>query len=191
LRPTEIIAGDTYSYTTSSSDYPASDGWTLKVTLNNAAVRVQVSTATNANGLDYDVTLASTNTDDLTTAGVYALVEAVEKGTGPTLVRHTVYSGTVNVVKSITAASGAIDVRSTARKMLDAIETTILSSLGKGHESMSIAARTIGYRSWDEMMRRRQALKLEVKAEEAAERIAQGLDAGNRMFVRMGTGTWR
>jgi hypothetical protein len=184
LRPTEIIAGDTYTWTSSSSDYPASDGWTLKVTINNATIRVQESATTNANGKDYDVTLASTNTDDFTTVGVCAITEAVEKGTGPTLERHTIFQGSVNMVKSIAAASAAIDVRTTARKMLDAIDATILTSLGKGHESMSIAARAIGYRSWDEMLRVQQRLEMKVKAEENAAAIAQGLEPNKPLRTR-------
>lgn len=183
-RPTEIIAGDSYSYTVTPSDYPATDGWTLKVTIVNASYRLQVSATTNADGVSYDVGLKSTDTDDLLTAGVYAFVEAVQKGTGPTLERHTVYSGTIKVVLNATATTIATDLRSTARKMLDAIEATILANLGKGHDTLAIAARTIGYRSWDEMMRARQRLQLEIQTEETAAAVAQGLEPNRPILTR-------
>ncbi len=185
-RPTNILAGDTYTYTVSNADYPASAGWTLKVTINNPTVRLQVSATTNADGESYDVALASADTDGLTTGGLYLYHESVEKGSGATLQRHTIYAGTVNVTKDVTTGSTATDARSTARKMLDAVETTILANLGKGHETMQIAARAIGYRSWEEMLRVRNRLAMEVKAEDDAFLIAQGLEPNKPVRTRFG-----
>lgn len=185
-RPTEIRAGDTYEYNVSSDLYPASDGWTLKVTVNNSSYRFQVSAATNADGESYDVTFSSANTDDLLAAGKYALVEAVEKGSGASLERHTIYSGVVDVLLSVTAGSLPVDFRTDARIMLDTITATMKTSLGKGHESMQIAARAIGYRSWEEMLKARERLMREVKAEENAEAIAQGLEPNRPVLTRFG-----
>ncbi len=186
-RPSEIRAGDTYTYTVSDSNYPASDGWTLRVVLQNATYRVKVDAQTNADGTSYDVTLSSANTDDLLAAGVYQLTEAVEKGTGASLERHTTFSGVVNVKRDIVTGTSAIDARSDARIMLDTVVATIKANLGKSHESMSIAARAIGYRSWDEMLKARQRLQQEVAAEDSAEAAAQGL-ASNKPFQTRFTG---
>ncbi len=175
-RPTDIRAGDTYTYTVSYSGYPASDGWTLRVVIQNATYRVKVDAVANADGVSYDVTLASTNTDDFLTSGVYQFSEAVEKGTGSTLQRHTLYTGSVNVTRDVVSGTSAVDSRTDARIMLDTINVTIKASLGKGHESMSIAARAIGYRSWEEMLRVRSRLQMEVQAEENNAAIAAGLD---------------
>jgi len=191
VRPTNIVSGDTYTWDVSNGDYLASAGWTLKVTINSATHRLQVTAATDTDGDSFDVTLSAANTLALATPGAYTLVEAVEKGSGATIERHTLFQGTVNVTASVAGVITPIDSRSMARKMLDAVEATILGNLGKGHESMSIAARAIGYRSWDEMLKARGRLKLEVANEEAAERISQGLDGGNRIVTRMGYGTWR
>ena len=172
-KPTEIRAGDTYTWTVTSSDYPATDGWTLRIVIQNDAVRLKVDAATS--GSDYAVTLTSANTDDLTSAGTYQITEAVEKGTGASLERHTLYLGTINVLKDIVTGTAAVDARTDARIMLDTITATIKANLGKPQESMSIAARAIGYRSWEEMLKARQRLTVEVKGEEQAQAAAAGL----------------
>lgn len=172
-RPSEIRAGDSYAWTVTSSDYPATDGWTLRVVIQNATIKLKVDAA--ASGSDYAVTLTSGNTDDLTAAGVYQISEAVEKGSGVTLQRHTLYSGTINVLKDIVTGTAAVDARTTARIMLDTINATITANLGKGHDAMSIAARSLNYRSWEEMLTARHRLTVEVKGEEAAQDAANGL----------------
>lgn len=184
-RPTEIRAGDTYTYTVSPSDYPASDGWTLKVTLNNSLTKKSATVATNADGKSYDVTLASTTTDDFA-AGVCQIVEAVESGSGESLVRHTIFSGTITILPNITGAAAAFDSRSTARKMLDAIETITLADFAKGHVTLSIGDRSITFRTWDEMMRARSRLQREVAAEDAAEAIRLGLEPNKPIRTRFG-----
>lgn len=183
-RPTEIRAGDSYSYTVSISDYPASAGWTLRVVLQNATYRVKVNATTNADGESYDVTLSSANTDDLATGGTYQITEAVEKGSGVTLERHTTFSGSILVRKDIVTGTAAVDARSDARIILDTITATIKANVGKGHDSMSIAARAIGYRSWEEMLKARSRLQFEVKAEEASEAASQGLESNKPMLTR-------
>lgn len=185
-RPTEIRAGDSYTWTVSSSDYPASAGWTLKVVVINASYRTAATVATNSDGESYDVTLTSAQSDDLITPGAYTLVEAVEMGSGATLKRHTIFTGIVNVTKDAITGTAAVDLRSDARIMLETITTTIKANLGKGHESMSIAARAIGYRSWDEMLKARQRLLAEVAAETTADAIAQGLEPNKPIRTRFG-----
>lgn len=184
-RPTEIRAGDTYTYTVSSSDYPASAGWKLKVTLNNSSTFKQVDATTNADGESYDVTLKSADTDDFA-AGVCQIVEAVESGSGASLIRHTIFSGTLTILPNIAGASAAFDSRTTARKMLDAIETITLADFAKGHVTLSIGDRSITFRTWDEMMRARSSLKREVAAEETAEAIKLGLEPNKPIRTRFG-----
>lgn len=182
-RPTQIISGDTYEWNVGSTDYPASDGWALKVTYSNATVRKQITAATSTDGVTYDVILASTDSDDLT-AGTYAVVETVEKGSGATLERHTLASYQAVVTANLAGASAATDARTMARKMLDAIEVTILASFGKDALNMSIAARSIGYRTWDEMMQARDRLKREVSDEEAVQKAAMGQATGRNYHIR-------
>jgi hypothetical protein len=184
-RPTQIRAGDTYTYTVTSSDYPATDGWTLSVTLNNATTRKEVSAV--ANGADYDVTLASTDTDDFA-AGVCQMVEAVEKGSGLTLERHTIFAGSVTILANLAGATVAADFRSHARKTLDAIEAAIEGRATRGQlASTVIGDRQVQYLAPEELIKWRSFYQSEVKREEAAERIAQGLDGGNRTLIRFAT----
>jgi hypothetical protein len=116
----------------------------------------------------------------------------VEKGTGAAIERHTIYQGTVSVLVSVTAGSTAIDARTHARIVLDAIEAAIEGRATRGQlESTVIGDRQVQYLAPTELIKWRAFYKVEVAREEAAGKIAQGLDGGNRIMIRMGTGSWR
>lgn len=191
-RPTVIVAGDTYTWTVSSSDYPASDGYSLKVTINSASARVNATTATASNGKDWDVTLTAAQSMQLNSPGRYYLVEVAEYGTGATIVRHTLYSGTVEVKHHVGDTTVPTDVRTHARKVLEAIEAAIEGRATRGQlQSTVIGDRQVQYLAPEELLKWRSFYKMEVAREEAQEKVAQGLDGGNRILTRFSTGSWR
>jgi len=180
-RPTEIISGDTYEYDVTSVDYPATDGWTLKVTILNAAKFLKVTAA--ANGAGYTVTLASKDTDDLT-AGTYSLVEAVEKGSGEALERHTLCAFQVVVKANIAGAAAATDVRTHARKVLDAILAVIESRATLDQQQISIAGRTLVSMPIADLLKFKNEYQLQVNNETAQERAALGLSTGRNILIK-------
>ena len=76
--PDRIDAGTSVEITLSYGDYPASSGWTAKLILHGAA-RLIKAAATNADGKSFDITLASTDTDDLS-AGIHDWTVKVANG---------------------------------------------------------------------------------------------------------------
>lgn len=182
-RPLEIISGDTYEYTVSSSDYPASDGWTLKVTYTNAEDFKQVDAATAEDGESYTVTLNSIDTGVLR-AGVYNVVEAVQKGSGETLERHTLYSYQVTVTPNVSSAVSPVDTRSVAKQMLDLVNASLIASAGREMVSISTDGRMTQLRTWDEMYRMRARLMREVSDEDAKARAALGLATGRNILIK-------
>lgn len=176
--PDTVTAGDTISWKITLADYPADDSWVLKYRLINAAGKFDI-TAT-ADGADHLVSVAAATSAGYT-AGTYSYQAYVEKGTD----RYTVDTGSIVVKPNLAAQSAGYDNRSIARKTLDAIETALVAHGSKAWtQEYSIAGRTMKFRSVGEFMAFRSKMQQEVRAEEAAERIARGESAGNKLFVR-------
>lgn len=179
-RPTAIISGDSYEWDVVSSDYPAPD-WVLKVTIINATKRVQVTA--DANGADHTVTLNSTSTDDLT-AGVYSVVESVERTVDTVLYRHTIASYSLTVTPNITGSTVATDVRSHARIVLDAIQATIEGRATLDQQQISIGGRTLVRMPIADLLKLKGDYQRLVDAEDAKSRAALGLATGRNINIR-------
>ncbi len=176
--PDTFTAGDTISWKITLTDYPADDGWVLKYRFINAAGKFDI-TAT-ADGADHLVSVAAATSAGYA-AGTYSYQAYVEKGTN----RHTVDTGSAIVKPNLAAQSAGYDNRSIARKTLEAIEAAMVAHGSKAWmQEYSIAGRTMKFRSVAEFMAFRSKMQQEVRAEEAAERIARGESAGNKLFVR-------
>lgn len=173
--PATLRAGDTWAWTRSLQDYPATT-WTLKYSLVKSGVQKQI-TAT-ASGTDHAVSVAKATTAAYA-AGTWSWVASVTDGTS----RYTVDQGTLTVLTDIEAASSGYDDRSHAQTMLDAIEAW-LESKDPGVAEYEIAGRRMKYHSVDALIKLRSQYRAEVRREQAAERIANGLGDPRRIFVR-------
>lgn len=114
--PTAARAGDTWQWTRTLADWPASV-WTLSYTLINAAAKITLTATADGDTHDIDVPPATTAAY---TAGRYDWTAQVTDGTN----KYPVGSGAMDVLPDITAAS-THDSRSHARVMLDAIEALL------------------------------------------------------------------
>lgn len=175
--PATITAGDTLKWRTSLADYPADAGWTLKYRLINSANKYDITAA--ADGSDYLVAVAATISAAYA-PGVYTWQAYVEKGTD----RYTTGSGSLTINPDLAAQAAGYDTRSHARKTLAAIEAWI-ESHDPGVADYQIAGRSMRYIHKDELLALRSRYQNEVRREEAAERISNGLAAGNRLLVRL------
>ena len=179
--PSSVVAGDTLTWSKSLADYPATV-WTLKYRGINAAGKFDITAA--ASGADFLVTVAAA-ASAAWTAGTYAWMAWVEKGSGPTAERVTVGSGTLTVQPNI-AALTTLDARTQAAKILDqlmAAYTSYTASNGLVSE-YEIAGRRMKYRSAAEILEQIDRWKATVAADKRAERIAAGLGGGNKVLVR-------
>lgn len=178
--PAQARAGDTWKWTKTLADYPASGGWTLTYRFKNASAAFEV--AASASGDDYSVTVAATTTDDIA-AGLYSWVAQVALAGE----KYTVDAGvfTVNPDFHTGTATAAYDGRSHARIVLDAIEAVIEGRASKDQEEYEIAGRRLKRTPIASLLKLRQLYKAEVAAETAAEAIANGVGSGRKIQFRL------
>ena len=177
--PASLRAGDTWKWTKTLADYPAS-AWSLKYRFKSATAGFEI-TAT-ASGDDHAVSVAALTTTGYA-AGTYTWIAWVEGGTSE---KHTVDTGVMSVsadYRSGTATTG-LDDRSHARKTLAAIESWI-ESRSPGVAKYAIAGREMQYIPIADLLKLRQTYKAEVAAEDAAEAIRNSTGTGRRIQFRL------
>lgn len=181
--PTELRAGDTWKWnrTDKVSDYP-SPTWTLTYRFKNQSGGFEiVATADGSGGFSVSVPKATTAA---IAAGDYAWQAEVDNGTE----RYTLErGGNLKVLPDFFAGSAAtaLDARSHARKMLQAIETALEAFAA----SPTMKSYTIGTRSYTraeipDLLKLRQHYKTDVAAEEAAAALENGNGLGRKIQVR-------
>lgn len=180
--PSEIRAGDTITWRISLPDYRASAGWTLKYRLISSAGKFDITSA--ASGDDHLVTIAAAVSATYA-AGTYQLIAYVEGGTSE---RYTLSTTTITVLPDLAAATVATDTRSHARKALDAIEAVLEGRAARSDEEYTIdvggSRRSVKSLPVADLLRLRSYYKNEVRSEEEAEALAQGLGTGRKVWVR-------
>ncbi|MBU0752375.1 MAG: hypothetical protein KJ787_13965 [Gammaproteobacteria bacterium] len=176
--PSALRSGDTWKWTKTLADYPASV-WTLTYRFKNSSAGFEV--VATASGDDYSVTVAAATTSGYASgtyswqAQVSAAGEKFTVDTGTLVVDPNLFTGT---------ASAAQDVRSHARKTLAAIESWI-ESRNPGVAEYEIAGRRMKYIPISDLLKMRQHYKAEVAAEDAREAIANGLGTGRKIQFRI------
>jgi hypothetical protein len=172
--PAAIAAGDTAKWTKSLPDYPADAGWVLSYELVNGAHRYTFSAT--ASGSDFLV-----NVDAATTtawvAGDYDWRARVAKS--PEV--YTIAAGRVTVKPTFGAA---VDARSQARRILEAIEAVLEGRASSATERYTIAGRELRYYLPEQLLVMRDRYRADVQREDAAARMAEGLPNPGRVYVR-------
>lgn len=175
--PARLAAGDTLKFIQSAPDHPASDGWALQLTLVNAEARhTAISTPLDGSHL---IQVAASVTAQWP-PGVYtARIRATRLGEV-----HTLAASSITIEPGFEAA---VDGRSRARRMLEAIEAAV-----EGRASADVASYTINGRSMSkiplpELLALRDRLRVDVMREEAVERAKAGLQPRGRISVRFGS----
>ena len=177
--PTTLRAGDTWKWTKSLPDYPAS-AWNLKYRFKSPTAGFEITA--DESGDSYSVTVTAA-TSAAYTAGTYSWICWVEGGTSE---KYTVDTGVtvINPDYRTGTATAALDDRSHARKTLAAIEAWI-ESRDQGVARYAIAGREMQYIPVADLIKLRQTYKSEVAAEDAAAAIANGLSTGCRIQFRI------
>lgn len=179
LEPDTITAGDSLTWTRTFTDYPATDGWTLKYCLTNASARIDIAAA--ASGSAYLVNVPTATTAAYA-AGVYDWVSWLERpGQRITLLRGRI------TVKPDFAATPNYDARSFARKVLESLQAAALDyiSKGSGHvQEYKIAGREMKFRSNQELQDQIDYWQNKVNEEERKLRASQGQPVRTQMKVR-------
>ena len=172
IEPSEVRAGDTWEWTRTLADWPASV-WTLTYILHNATAKETI--VATADGDDHSVSVAPAVTA-LIAAGRYDWIAQVSDGVS----RYQVDSGAMDVQPDLSAVA-SYDGRSHARIMLDALEA-ILEGRATDGDIDTIRA------SYGEVTTERdRALLTQLRAQYAAAVAAEdaALAGGNSGFVQM------
>lgn len=177
--PAQLRVGDTWRWTRTLDDYPAGT-WTLKYRFKNSSGGFEVVATTS--GTDHSITVTAAASAAYA-AGKYTWQAWVEGGTSE---KYTVDSGSVELLADYRngLATVALDDRTTARKMLDAIESW-LTSHDPAVAEYEIAGRRMKYIPLADLVKQRSRLKLEVQAEENAAAIARGEGVGRKIQFRI------
>lgn len=182
----ELVAGDTLDFTVAVPDYPASDGWTLKYRLtprfaSPVQAPVDLTATTNADGSRYDVQASPGTTADWG-AGYYTWARWVEKsGARQTLDE----SGQLLVKADPSATVQGHDARSHARITLDAIQAVIEGRASKDQEEYTIGSRSLKRTPLADLIKLHSRYQTMVQAEDAQERLRNGLSTGGKFQVRL------
>jgi hypothetical protein len=179
--PTSLRAGDTWRWLRTLDDYPATD-WTLKYRFRHPTL-AGFEIVASASGSDHSVTVSAATSAGYG-AGTWAWVAWVEGGSSE---KYTVDQGTVEIAADFraAAASATLDTRSHARKVLAAIEAVIENRATLDQEEYTIAGRSLKRTPAGELLKLRLRYLNEVRNEQAAERLANGLGTGRIIGARL------
>lgn len=175
--PQSFRAGDTLTWTISLSAYPASDGWSLTYTLINATRKVTITST--ASGSEHLLSVSAATSAGYA-PGLYTWTAAASKNDQ----RISLSSGTVEILPNL-AALATYDGRTQAKRILDAIDA-VLDQRATGVEmELEMNGRRIRYFTPDELKKWRIYWVAEVRREQAAERLANGLGGPQKVLVRI------
>ena len=183
--PAELRAGDTWKWTKTLDDYPASAPWTLKYRFKHPTAAGFEITAS-ASGDGYAVTVAAGTTAGYP-AGTFTWIAWVEGGSSE---KYTVDEGTLVVLPDFraTAASAVLDARSDARFIYEALLTAYKSAVASRAfvAEYEIAGRRMKFESRAGWLKELNYWKGQCAAEASAEAIANGTGIGRRIQFRLG-----
>ncbi len=131
--PESFASGTTVRYRRRLSDYPASDGWTLKLHLAGASV---LSVEASADGDDFLVAIPATAS---LSAGLYKWVERVSNVEGDVF---EVASGVVTILPNLAEATDGSE-QEWLERAIAALKSHIEGRLPAGMESYQIAGRVV------------------------------------------------
>jgi hypothetical protein len=177
-----ITLGDTLSYTTALSDYPAISGWVLKTRLVPRSAGSPISLVSSPDSTDPSLhrTTAAAATTAAWTAGNYSFFTYVEKASE----QYKIDEGQIKLAPDPRTAT-TLDNRSDAAKALEAVDAFLSGSTSPAVLSYRIGDREVQYFSSAELSDKRAQLVVQVKRENRAKLLSKGLADPSKSFVRM------
>lgn len=152
--PTTLLAGDSYTLTLTTPDYPASAGWTLTFAVAGPSVDTWTSAAS---GDAHVITLPAADTAALLPGGYQSTLRASKGATVTTITR-----GTCAVEADVvTAAVGALETW--AEKTLAIIEAVLANTATDAMKMYMIGGRQVMTHTLPELMALRAQLRTEVQ----------------------------
>lgn len=183
--PSQLTAGDSLRLSIPSQGYTVANGWALTLVLAPVAGGARVTASTSAadpeNPGNHLLTVAATATADWPPVDYTWVLQASK-----TDERATLATGVTTVRPDPAVGTAAMDLRSTARKALDAINAYLADPNNLAAASYSIAGRDLSRWPRADLLAERSKWQAEVAREEDAARVAAGLASRRRIYVRFG-----
>lgn len=171
--PSEIRAGDAFTWTKTLSDYPASTH-TLEYILFNADKRIVITTS--ASGDDFEIDVDSA-TSAAYAAGEYEWVAQASIGGE----RYTADSGRITILPDLLVAT---DGRTFAQISLDNIEAVMQKRASLDQESYTINGRSLARTPFMELTKLRDYFRNEVQNEQDKIDAKDGKPSRKRITTR-------
>ena len=178
--PQQITAGDTIVWYRVVSDFPASEGWTLKYVLRGPTT-INL-TATTFQTSNYKVEVADTVTADWK-PGLYSMVAFVENGSE----RFTVETWFPKLtIKPNPAAyvEGSASNLTFAQATLAAVESALLALASRKVSSASVNGQSYSIQDITKLTALRNRMREEVQSEQDAILFAAGLGGKKNILVQ-------
>jgi hypothetical protein len=181
--PASLRAGDTYSWTETFADYPASEGYILEIIL-HARDKAPIVITAAASGDDYAVAISAATSKAYPPGTYHYQAYICTKTDSVITAKYTQQTGQITIHPDLTSSDSQADFRSHAKKVLDAIEALIEGKATADVLSYSIAGRSIAKMSPEELIKWRDFYKHEYELEKQAEDLQKGLDVPNKIGIR-------
>jgi hypothetical protein len=175
--PLIIVAGDLASWKRTLSDFPASVGWVLSYAFARSGSQFTITASASGNDHLISVPAATTAT---WAAGLYTVQGYVTNGSE----RHIVFEADLQIESNLATASGGLDTRSHARKVLDALEAVLEARASKSIVQWTGLEQSFSLIPTPDLVAMREKYRVEYQAEVAASNIARGLGNKRNVFVR-------
>jgi len=173
-----VAAGDSVSFIVTADGFSSADGWALEFAVVNAGGLIQFSSASQSDG-SFLIEVAATVTANWP-AGRYQYQAYLKKGGE----RIIAMQGDASVTENFSAQSAGFDARSHVQTVLDALEAMLAGKASIDQQSYSIGDRQLSRMTPEEILVWRNKYRQELRAEQQATRIMNGLGGGNRVRVR-------
>lgn len=183
--PKTITAGDTIAWSKTLTLYPA-DAFALNYTLQPLAGGSPITVSATPDGTTHAITISAATSADFLPGEYrwYSYVTDLATSTE----RHSIAAGTITVAPNPLAFTTTTDLRTHARKTLDAIEAVLEGRASESQAEYSVSfggsSRSAKSIPIAELLQLRSHYAVEVRREEQAEAIAAGLGGGNRILTR-------
>ena len=177
--PLEIIAGDLIKWKIAEdTDFPIADSWVLSYALVNSSAQETITCTDNGDNHHLATVTAATSAN--WTAGTYKWQSYITLSSE----RYLVDEGSLIVRPNFAALSSGYDDRSHWKITLDNVEAVIQNRATKDQSSYTISGRQLAKMPMSDLIMLYNKAKSAVAAEEAAERIANGLGTPNKIKLR-------
>jgi hypothetical protein len=164
--PSELVAGDTWTWTRELSDYLAPT-WSLTYYFVNATHRF--SATSTASSTSHLITITAATSAGYSAGRYRWTVRATD---GSSII--TVEDGWVDVAAD--PSKGTVDPRSDARKMLDAINAFLIGNASTAQASMSINGRSLSRWALSDIRAFKTELEQRVRTEEGGSRGSRNIN---------------